>query len=165
MLWKKEPPRSFVHPWKKVADHSVGGLFQVGYAENSDLLLVLSHNGRGIFDCLTGERIARDSTNSVYDHFSTSKLIAAGFAVLNGQEVRMAGLYGGGLPISTEDNWFLELRKKNDEVFLSKAVSTKDKDLALVGDGKLCELRAFGFSETGKSFVIATSCSLIIFAR
>lgn len=165
MFRKKEPPRSFVYPWKKVADHAVGGLLQVGYAEDSDLLLVLSHNGRAIFDCLTGERIARDSKSHVYDHFKPNKLLAAGFDVLAGQQIRVAGLHGGGLPLSTEDNWFLELRKKNDEVFLSKAAPIKDKDYPLVGDGRLCELRALGFSETGKSFVIATSCSLIIFAR
>lgn len=164
MFWKKEELRSFVYPWKKVADHAVGGLFQVGYAEDADLLLVLSHNGRGVFDCLTGERIARDAGN-VYDHFNTSKLLAAGFAAINGQQVRMAGLYGGGLPLSTKDGWYLESRKKTDEVLLSKAALIKETEYALVGEGKLCELRAFGFSETGKSFVVATSCSLIIFAR
>jgi hypothetical protein len=64
MFWKKEELRSVVHPWKKIANHAVGGLFQIGYAEDSDLLLVLSHNGRGIFDCLTGERIARDTKDA-----------------------------------------------------------------------------------------------------
>ena len=164
MFWRKEELRAFVFPWKKVADHAVGGLFQVGYAEDSDLLLVLSHNGRGIFDCLTGERIARDSENA-YDHFNTSKLLADGFARLSGQRLRMAGLHGGGLPLSTEDGWYLEGRKKSDQVFLTKASPAEEEECALVGEGRVCELRAFGFSETGQSFVIATSCSLVIFAR
>lgn len=165
MFWKKESPRTFVSPWRQIANHVVGGLFQVGYAEDSDLLLVLSHNGRGIFDGLTGQLIARDSSTDAYDKFNRSKLLAVGFDVLASQQIRVAGLHGGGLPLSTEDNWFLELCKKTDEVFLSKAAPSKDKEYALVGHGKLCELRAFGFSETGKSFVIATSCSLVIFAR
>lgn len=165
MFWKKESRRSFVYPWKQIANHAVGGLFQVGYAEDSDVLLVLSHNGRGIFDCLTGQQIARDSSTDVYDHFNRSKLLATGFDILIGQQIKMAGLYGGGLPLSTEDWWFLELRKKTDEVLLTEAAPSKNKEYALVGDGKLCELRAFGFSETGNSFVIATSCSLVIFAR
>ncbi len=148
-----------------MADHAVGGLIHVDYAADSDLLLVLLHNGRGIFDCLTGDRIARDSSIDVYDHFNRSKLLAEGFDALAGQQISGAGLHGGGLPLSTEDNWFLELRKKTDEIFLSKAALIKDKEYALVGDGRLCELRAFGFSETGNSFVVATSCSLVIFAR
>jgi hypothetical protein len=164
MFWKKEDLRSFVYPWKKVADHAVGGLFQVGYAEDSDLLLVLSHNGRGIFDCLTGERIGRDTVD-VFAHFNTSKLLAKGFAALNKRQVRMAGIYGGGLPLSTEDGWFLERHRDKEKVFLSKAAPTQEKELALVGDDDGCNLKAFGFSETGQSFVVATGCSLIIFAR
>ncbi len=164
MFWRKEELRFFVFPWKKVADHAVGGLFQVGYAEDSDLLLVLSHNGRGIFDCLTGERIARDTVD-VFAHFNTSKLLANGFAALDKQQVRMAGIYGGGLPLSTEDGWFLERHKAKDNVFLTKAALPQEQEYALIGKDDGCNLKAFGFSETGKSFVVATGCSLIIFAR
>jgi len=51
-------------PWRHVASHGIGGLTDIGYGEGSDLLLVVSHNGRGVFDCLSGERVARDRVES-----------------------------------------------------------------------------------------------------
>jgi len=48
-------------PWQKVGVAAVGGLIMVGFAEDSDLLLVLSHDGAGVFDATCGARIARDA--------------------------------------------------------------------------------------------------------
>ena len=46
--------------WKRQCVASVGGLTEVGFADDSDLLLVVSSTGRSLFDCSTGERLARD---------------------------------------------------------------------------------------------------------
>jgi hypothetical protein len=151
----------------------VGGLFQVGYAENSDLLLVLSHNGRGIFDCLTGERVAR-AYEEAHDFFDPIRLLAQGFGPLEGQSIRMAGLFGGGLPRSTKDQWFLEevapAWPTRSILLKPPSVQAADGKLfrheaVVIGDDGACELRAFGFSETGRSLVIAISCDLTIFVR
>lgn len=45
--------------WKKVAYLAVGGLTEVGFAAGS-LLLVVSHQGRGVAGLASGELLARD---------------------------------------------------------------------------------------------------------
>jgi hypothetical protein len=165
----QEPPA----PWKRCNSFAVGGLFQVGYAENSDLLLVLSSQGRGVFDCLTGEKVARDYEEA-HDSFDPIRLLAHGFGPLEGKIIRMAGLFGGGLPRSTEDGWFLEEQAPawpTRSILLTPPTmeradgSHARTEPVVLGDDGACELRAFGFSETGRSFVIAISCALDIFAR
>ncbi len=151
-------------PWRRLQVWAVGGLFQVGYADGSDLLLVLSSQGRGVFDCITGEKLARDYQEA-HDFFDPIKLTAAGFGPLAGQTVRMAGLFGGGLPLTTRDGWGLEAQARTwptHSVFLS-APSTREP--LCIGEDGAGEMRACGFSETGRSFVIATSCDLTVYAR
>ena len=160
-------------PWKHCATWPVGGLFQVGYAEHSDLLLVLSSQGRGIFDCLTGEKVARDYEEA-HDFFDPIRLLAQGFGPIEGKCIRMAGLFGGGLPLTTTDDWFLEEEAPawptHSILLTPPAIEHEDGSLVqiepiVIGDDGACELRAYGFSETGRSLVIAISCDLIIFAR
>jgi len=45
--------------WRKVAYLAVGGLTEVGFAAGS-LLLVVSHQGRGVVDLASGDLLARD---------------------------------------------------------------------------------------------------------
>ncbi|MBX7174913.1 MAG: hypothetical protein K1X72_28310 [Pyrinomonadaceae bacterium] len=81
------PLQNEVPIWKKVNSFAIGGLTQVGYAPNSDILLVVSHQGRGIFDCLIGEKIARDydsETDQTWEQ--TVKLEGDGFNVLDGKK-------------------------------------------------------------------------------
>ena len=51
-----------VAPWSQVAVRAVGGLTEVGFADDTDLLLVVSSRGRGVFDCCSGQIVARDQT-------------------------------------------------------------------------------------------------------
>lgn len=151
-------------PWRRLPVYGVGGLFQVGYAAGSDLLLVLSSQGRGVFDCIAGEKLARDY-NEVHDFFDPIRLTATGIRPLEGQAIRMAGLFGGGLPFTTLDGWMLEAQAHawpKHSVFLTAPGS---QEPVCVGDDGACEFRACGFSETGRSFIIATSCELAMFTR
>ena len=152
-------------PWKLLTTWAVGGLIQVGYAEDSDLLLVLSHQGRGVFDCKTAEKVARDY-DDMYEQFNPTKFTATGFGPLGGQAIRMAGLFGGGLPRSAEGEWFLS---EEAPAWPTRSIylrgGPQDLEDVCVGHDGSCELRAYGFSETGRTFVIATSCDLMIFAR
>jgi hypothetical protein len=151
-------------PWRQLPVYAIGGLFQVGYASGTDLLLVLSHQGRGVFDCNSGEKIARDHTDA-YNFFDPIRLMAEGFGPLAGQTIRMAGLFGGGLTLTTLDGWGLEVQARvwpTHSVFLS-APGTREP--VCIGEDGVCEMRACGFSETGRSFVIATSCDLTIYVR
>jgi hypothetical protein len=152
------------HLWRQIQGFAVGGLFQVGYAAGTDILLVLSSQGRGVFDCLTGEKVARDHAEA-HDFFDPIRLSAVGIGPLTGTTVRVAGLFGGGLPLTTTDGWGLEVQARSwptHSVFLSAPAS---RTPVCIGDDGACEMRACGFSETGRSFVIATSCDLRIFTR
>jgi hypothetical protein len=42
-------------PWKLVATVAVGGLQSLGFDQDSENLLIVSSQGRGVIDCLTGD--------------------------------------------------------------------------------------------------------------
>lgn len=155
-------------PWTRVAVHAVGGLIGVGYADDSDLLLVVSSQGRGVVDCRTGLRVARDRTEPDDSWCCVRDSRAKGIGPLQGHFVRLAGLNGGGLLTSGREGWSVE----------SLPLDCPDVSLLLVepwqcifNEGakftKLAverEVRAFGFSDTGSSLVLATSSDVTVFA-
>ena len=161
------PPK----PWRKVV-HAVGGLTDVAYDDSSDLLVVLSSTGRGAFDCLRGERIARDEDDGNPD---TQRLAIDGFGPLKGKRLRTAGLHGGGLPLTSGGSqwWTLNLETlswPDVSVFLTPPgnwiwgpLHGKPGDTTRIAMESEC--RAVGFSPTGQSFVVATSSDVAIFSR
>ncbi|MGO4157478.1 hypothetical protein [Cupriavidus sp. YAF13] len=162
----KEPPL----PWRKASVFAVGGLESVGFDRESEHLLVVSSQGRGVFDCRVGKRVARDDANQIGDYLH---LEAQGIGPLDGKVIRMAGLYGGGLPLATEDRWSLEIVTLN---WPATSILLFEPDSWLFGSlyGKPdsfhkialeSEVRACGFSASGRSLVIATSSDLTIFVR
>jgi hypothetical protein len=158
------------HPWRFVASVAVGGLTHVGYSPESDTVLVLSSQGRGVIDCLTGTKVARDY-EEFFPGLEESRLQCPGIGPLADRKIRIAGLTGGGLPTMKHDGWHLEalaLPWPRYFVFLSrpfKSVLDGLESTTKVGDEGACEYRAHGFSDTGNSFVIALSCELNIYSR
>ncbi|MBD1857982.1 hypothetical protein H6F69_20485 [Leptolyngbya sp. FACHB-1624] len=153
-------------PWKRLAAFSIGGLRSVGYDRESDNLLVVSSQGRGVIDCLKGQKIARDD-EEYYEN--ETYLEAQGIGILSDRIIRMAGLFGGGLPTITEDGWQLEcvtLSFPEQMVILlppnSYLYSKPNRMTKIYEDA---DIRAYGFSYSGKSFVIATPSDVTIFAR
>ena len=160
-------------PWEKVGTHAVGGLIDVGFETDSDLLLVLSSgNGRGVFDCLNGARVGRD-----YDQdypFNTQSLIADSMPPMREPKIRTAGLHGGGLAKGTEDGWHIEkdptlwphsnlyLFSGSQRLFW-KREGENDQVTKVASDSG--EVRVFGFSPTGRSFIVAYSSDLEIYSR
>lgn len=157
-------------PWKAIAKVAVGGLACVGFDRDSDLLLVVSSQGRGVFDCLDGQRVARDLGDYEEDY---AHLEAQGIGPLQGRAIRVAGIAGGGLPNSTADGWGLhrlELEWPAQELVLTEPGShlfgdLYDQPAALHKIHSDSTVRACGFSATGRSLVIATSSELLIFSR
>jgi hypothetical protein len=80
-------------PWKVATVFAIGGLTKVGYAPDSDFLLVISSQGQGVFDCLKGEKIARDDDDSP-GIINLRKFVALGIGPLEGQWIRVGGLHG-----------------------------------------------------------------------
>ncbi len=165
------PTRDPPSPWRRVGSFAVGGLAAVGFASNTDLLLVVSSPGRGVFDCLEGQKIDRDPSDSF--HLDEIALEADGIGPSSGQRIRLSGIYGGGLPHLTRDGWSAE----------AFALDWPEVSLVLVPPGSWAfgdafgkpadyvkvavesEVRAWGFSPTGKSLILATSSDLTVFAR
>lgn len=83
--------------------------------------------------------------------------------------VRLAGLHGGGLSLTTGDGWWVEevtLRWPSSHLILGRdfgSVYSVDDPFWKLYDGTT--LRAFGFSPTGQSLVLATSSDVRIWSR
>ncbi len=159
-------------PWGGGTNVSVGGLTDVGFADSSDLLICVSSAGLGVFDCLTSARLARDDSGEFY--FDTGNLLVSGIGPLEGMLIRTAGIAGGGLATSTHDGWIVErhpLAFPDAELFVGPPGQTMlwtqhgaQTRLYKLG-GFVTDLRAFGFSPTGRSFIVATSSDVLIYTR
>ncbi|MEV5910691.1 hypothetical protein AB0M00_17545 [Streptomyces chartreusis] len=161
-------------PWRRVTFEPVGGLLGIGFASDPDsgrdLVMVVSHDGHGLFDAVTGEKIARDRDPDPVDSTpdAAADLSCPGLGPVAGNRVRIAGLFGGGLHTTTEDGWTLEV----------VAPAWPNERVLLSGDGGLphpgphgerwwhifhsdySELRAAGFSPSGRTIAVATSSDL-----
>ena len=142
--------------WGKIADLAVGGLTDVGFVPGSSLLLVVSHQGRGVVDLTTGEWVARDpqETGSWFD---AARRAVLGIGPADDQWIEVAGLTGGQLPTDTADGW--RARRTAQGVTLSGPAQER------MVVPELEEIRAYGFSPDGRAFVVASSPSLTIFRR
>lgn len=149
---------------------SVGGLTEVGFSENTpNLLLVISSNGRGLFDCSKLERIDRDPNDDF--EIDYSNLLCNGIGELKDEKIRIAGLHGGGLPNGNSNGESIEIMAldwpKTDIIFQPKWTSVYSER-----DTEKCTkiyssytLKIYGFSKTGNCFVIGTSSDLLIFKK
>ncbi len=161
--------------WAHKNTFAVGGLDNIGFAAGRDNLLVLSTQGQGIFDCIKGEKIARLNDDSDWwKAFDQTTSSINGFDILDNIRVSTSGLHGGdNLPKVTTDGWTLKVTepqpddKPFDKYFVQRIflVSPDKKDEVFITKDGPCELRAFGFSDTGNSFVVALSCDLTIYSR
>jgi len=161
--------------WQHKNTFAIGGLENVGFSPDSDLLIVLSSQGEGIFDCKEGLKIARESNNGDWwNRFDEITNSIVGFNVLENINIKTHGLYGeDNLPKITEDFWILEKTSpmpddKPFEKYLVQKIylisPNKKKRIFITKDGP-CELRAYGFSDTGKTMIVASSCEIVIYAK
>lgn len=161
--------------WTHKKTFAIGGLENIGYAPNQDFLIVLSSQGQGIFNCKTGEKIARQNDDSDWwENFDQTTNSIVGFDLLENIKIKTHGLYGDdNLPKTSQDNWTLIVTEPEPddnpfEKYLVKRIylvsPDKEEKIFIAKDGA-CELRAFGFSDTGDTFIIALSCDLTIYSR
>lgn len=148
---------------------AVGGLISVGYAPDTDLLLVISHAGRGVFDCARNQKVARDP-QEVEDIIS---VLQDGIGPLEGRKVSTASRYNGCLN-RIWNGWALEQVSPN---WPTSSIILKPPGCDLLDNRtwNQCikvaprngedDIVAYGFSDTGRSFVVAMSHTLEIFSR
>lgn len=159
-------------PWRGKADLPLGGLWDVGFAIDQDLLLIVSATGRGVIDCASGTCVARDDDPDFDVDYGN--MLVPGIGPIAGEPVRVGGLHGGGLPKQTDDGWQVErypLAWPDEELIFSPPGQSMlwtpvgvPYGLARLG-GFESEVRDFGFSPSGKVFVVATASDVAIHHR
>ncbi len=156
-------------PWKKVGAWGVGGMRAIGYSDCSRYIVVETSDGRGLFDCITGEKVLHD--RSEYEN-QELRLLCQGFGPLSGTSIRMSGLHGGGLPLFTHDGWSIEMISSwpNNEILLVEPGSWlhggkygKPAKFQKIWSGY--ELRGYGFSYSGETLCIGESSDLVIYSK
>lgn len=170
-------------PWRPVFEYEygvpVGGLLGIGFATHPDsgheLVMVVSGDGHGLFDAVTGEKVARDRDPDPDEHTpdASTDLSCPGLGPIAGGRVRIAGLFGGGLHTVTADGWILEVVAPawpNHRVLVSR-----DGGLPHSGPHRegwwhifhagYSEFRAAGFSPSGQTIAVATSSDLSLWTR
>ena len=161
-------------PWVALPIQAVGGLAAVGFASGSNVLLVLSSGGgRSLYDVGTGERIARDRNGVVSEWLSADGVTARGIGPVEDEDVRVAGLWGGGLAAATADGWSCNVVAPDwptERVVLQPpGADVLFKEFAAgcvqIADSAVVELRAAGFSADGKALVVATSADVSLWVR
>lgn len=160
--------------WEKKVEWAIGGLLEIGFKSNSDLLMVLSSQGRGIFDCLTAERIGRDYIDYYNEKWDCGTGIVEGFGVLDNEEIICGGFEVPDiLKKETIDNWkviaeietrpdWQNKKLKAEVMYLKNLVLNEKQEVGVFHYGIN---RGYGFSETGDSFVIATSSEISVWNR
>jgi hypothetical protein len=167
-------------PWHLVLDSGtpVGGLLGIGFAvhpgNGHDLVMVVSHDGHGLFDAVTGEKIARDREPDPAGEMpdDSADLTCPGLGPVAGNRVRIAGLFGGGLHAGTADGWTVEVvapQWPHERVLLSRGSGIFRGELGQdwwhVFHSDYSTLRAAGFSPSGQTLAVATSSDLTLWAR
>ncbi|MFJ8043896.1 hypothetical protein ACIRBX_25680 [Kitasatospora sp. NPDC096147] len=161
-------------PWRRVLLAAVGGLVGVGFGvspeDGRDLVLVMSHSGRGLYDAVTGELLAREETPE--SSWPEADLSCHGIGPLTGLRVPTAGLVGGTLGRATGDGWSLtvvRLGGLEEQVLLSadgdRCAGPHGGTWWHLHDADATELRAVGFSLSGHTLAVATTADLTLWAR
>jgi hypothetical protein len=155
---------NIMNMWKQVAWPPVGGLTEVGFAQDERYLLVLSWQGRRVVDTTTGQKVARDPeppSDGLPWLNGQSKSIT-GIGPIEGEAVRCVGLWGGTFPVSSGRFTVSAIhRAEGEDVTLADDVAHTSQVL----QSAITEIRAMGFSPSGELLVIATSSDLQMLRR
>lgn len=157
-------------PWWRVGRFAVGGLSCIGFPRDREWIVVGSSAGIGIFDCVSGEKIARDDS---IDGSANEYLEITGIGPLDRIPILTAGVCGGGLPLFTHDGWTMEiigLEWPEQHVLLVEpggdlygSLHGKPEKMHRIETSDT--LRAAGFSYSGMTCVVAESSDLTLYSR
>ena len=153
--------------------YSIGGLREVGFKKGSDIIMVLSSQGRGIFDCLECEKIERDPYDYYTHDWDPDTGLVKGIGKYQNENFICGGFeYPDPINKRSKDWNVLKVRtvlysdyfKKyvNNELFCIE--SSKRQLSTIISNYSFYPTdRGFGFSDTGKTFVHCTSSDIHIF--
>ena len=165
--YRKTPISGPPEPWLHLTTLHAGSVHAVGFTESEEYLLVISVSGRGLFELPSGARVARDYDEDG-DWWDVSHLRAKALAPVADEWVRVAGIHGGGLLYVTDDGWSLELVAPDwpsSVVFLYPPQVGVSRTGFNLGPDRDESIRVYGFSASGRYFVIATGSEVLLFGR
>lgn len=155
-------------PFVSVEGFAVGGLLAAGFGPKTECLLVVSTEGEGVFDVRAGTKVARRrARRSAYQGFLAPE---PGIGPLAGLHVQLAAEDNAhALPNVGLDGWScwlskpIEMPKKlpgglKAPVWLCKPGGDARRPACLVG--WFDDVIAVGFSDSGRSFVVAEQHTL-----
>ena len=150
--------------WRHIATVPVGGLTEIGFGPGEGYLLVVSWAGRGLIDTNTGERVARDrqEPTSVSTWIDEVARTVEAIGPLSGTVVHCVGLWGGTLP-ERADDWRLESEASGSREYFFLIEEHTGRSWRLTWT--VTEVRAYGFSNSGRIMVIATSSDVGLYGR
>ncbi|MFD8297169.1 hypothetical protein ACFV13_13220 [Streptomyces bauhiniae] len=164
-------------PWRPVGEGTVpvGGLLGIGFAVHPetgrDLVMVVSSSGHGLFDAVTGERLARDHDPDPETGTPdlSPDLTCPGLGPVAGTPIPIAGLFGGGLHSGSGTGWTVRVVSPDwphDRVLLSADGGVNAGPPGgtwwHIFHSTYSEFRAAGFSPTGRTLAVATSSDLAL---
>jgi hypothetical protein len=154
--------------WKHVTTAAIGGLTCIGFSKTTPVLLVCSSSGRGLFECASGAKITRDEEE--YAGLDESGLYCSGIGKIENETIHMAGIYGGGLPLTTKRGESIDVASPHwpeQDMFLC----LNNKNVLIEGHQSDCyrllsdDLRAYGFSWCSNFFIAATGSEFYLWKR
>jgi len=160
--------------WKKIGHQPVGGMREAGFIELTDYLIVLGSQGRTIFDCLTNVKTERDRQDYYLENWNSDSGIIEGIGKFKDKEIVCGGFeYPEQLLKSTNDNWIIQIQNENranykKEIKMAEVMylfNPKINSKIEVNVFHYSITRAYGFSPTGKSFVITESDGITMWTR
>lgn len=174
-----------IGPWRSVVMPMVGGITALGFDRTSEDMLVTSITGQSVMCGVMGEVLYR---NREQDGLDVAALKGTRLDQPATERFDMAGLFGGALRTQTNDGWSVE-RIMSGSANLRDALHsdvvncvlhpqgasihflgpqwddyTKDRRFNLLARERE-DIRVFGFSWTGRTLVIATSCDIKVWSR
>ena len=146
--------------WRRVCLQAVGGLTDIGFSADEKYLIAISANGRGVIETATGERVARDTDPPESESPWLKEGRVEGIGPINGQWMDVFGLFGGALKTDAE-RWstHIECEGTKDLAY----VFDKQTENSYLMGATITEVRAFGFSSSGRFLAFATSSDVTLY--
>lgn len=168
--WGAAPLSDPPLPWRRTPNGIVGGVYAVGLSESGEFLLSISHSGRYVIDCQSGDTLVRDDDGASERWLDPSRLLAEGVGPLSGTRVRMAGSFaGGGFPATTSDGWSVH---RAAPAWPREVIWVEEPDTpGFYANGTFHKVWdwdppfAYGFSMSGTTLVVACSNEIKIWTR
>lgn len=154
--------------WTHVKTVAVGGLLSVGFSKTGSYLLVVSHQGRGVINCETGEKVARD--DEPYAGLDSYELECFGIGPIDGENIKLCSHNGGGLPQANSAGETLELAAPSWPEY-DLILCRNHKNAFVPGHQGECNIiysehiSSFGFSWCGNYIVAACGSDLDVWKR